>query len=99
MKIVYTEIADQQLDDILLYLYNKFGYEKAESFENRLKKIEKLLSEHPKTMASFYDTGTRKILVNPFITLIYEINEKEKIIYFLTFWFNRNNPEDVLKYL
>jgi len=57
------------------------------------------LKKHPKSFGSFHETDKRKFLINPYITAIYGIDDANELIRIYSFWFNRKNPEDLLKYL
>jgi hypothetical protein len=38
-------------------------------------------------------------MVNPYITVVYNVNEELEYIEILNFWFNRSNPEVLLQHL
>jgi len=99
MRVVRTRIARAEYEDIVLYLFEKFGIEFAMKFEESFKYKKEQLKKHPKSFGSFHETDKRKFLINPYITAIYGIDDANELIRIYSFWFNRKNPEDLLKYL
>lgn len=99
MKIKFSKIAQLEYEEIINYLYDNFGKEKATKFSDVLKQNLKQVKQFPESFSFFYNTNKRKFMVNPYITVIYNVNEDLECIEILNFWFNRSNPEVLLQHL
>jgi plasmid stabilization system protein ParE len=99
MKVVLTEVAQEQYNEIIYYLNAGFGKEKALQFSESLKQNIIHLKKFPESCPFFFETNKRKFMLSPFITVIYEVNTAMKRIEILNFWFNRSNPEVLLQHL
>lgn len=99
MKVVYSKIAQEQYNEIVYYLNDRFGKEKAQRFSELFKHRLKQIKTFPESGSFFFDTNHRKMMINPYITIIYNINSSNNSIEILNFWFNRSNPEVVLQHL
>lgn len=93
MKLIFSSRADQDYFEIVQYLDENFGIEKAISFEKQLKEKLILVKRQPLAFGFFLDIDYRKCLINPYITMIYSVTFKEIRIH--TFWFNRANPDKI----
>jgi len=99
MKVVFTEVAQEQYNEIIYYLNAGFGKEKAQQFSESLKQNITQVKRFPESCPFFFETNKRKFMVSPFITVIYEVNVAIKRIEILNFWFNRSNPDVLLQHL
>jgi plasmid stabilization system protein ParE len=99
MKVKFSRIAQLEYDEIIKYLFDTFGKEKATRFSELLKQNLKQAQQFPYSFSFFYNTNKRKFMVNPYITVVYNVDEKLGYIEILNFWFNRSNPEILLKHL
>jgi plasmid stabilization system protein ParE len=99
MKINYSLVAQEEYIEILYYLADKFGEQKAIKFEEDFVSNLEQLQKFPESFGGFYETNKRKFMINKNISVIYKINEISKTIEILNFWFNRSNPEVVLQHL
>lgn len=99
MKIKFSKIAQLEYEEIIYYLYDNFGKEKAIKFSNLLKQNLKQVKQFPKSFSFFQNTDKRKFMLNPYITVIYVVNEEVDCIEILNFWFNRSNPGVLLQHL
>lgn len=99
MKIRFSKLAQPEYNEIILYLFDTFGLENAEKFEIQFQSNLKQLKQFPHSFSNFFETEKRKFMVNPYITVVYNINEEYNYIEILTFWFNRSNPQDLIQNL
>ena len=99
MNVVFSVVAQEQYNEIIYYLNDSFDKEKAKQFSETLKKKMIQLKAFPESCPFFYETNKRKFMVNPYITVIYNVNEAQKSIEILNFWFNRSNPEVLIQHL
>ena len=99
MKIRFSKLAQVEYNEIVIHLFNAFGIEKAEKFELQFKNNLKQLKQFPYSFSHFFETDKRKFMVNPYITVVYNINEEHDYIENLTFWLNGSDPQTLLKYL
>ncbi|WP_310378376.1 type II toxin-antitoxin system RelE/ParE family toxin [Flavobacterium sp.] len=99
MKIKFSKIAQLEYEEIINYLYDNFGKEKAIKFSDLLKKNLNQVNQFPESFSFFQNTDKRKFMLNPYITVIYNVNKDLKCIEILNFWFNRSNPEVLLQHL
>ncbi len=99
MKINFSIIAQEEYKEIIYYLADKFGTEKAIQFETDFKSNLKQLQNFPYSFGGFHKTNKRKFMVNKNITVIFQINESSEAIEILNFWFNRSNPDVIMQHL
>jgi plasmid stabilization system protein ParE len=99
MKIRFSNLAQVEYKEIVIYLFDTFGIEKAEKFEIQFKDNLRQLKQFPYSYSNFFETDKRKFMVNPYITVVYNINEELGYVEILTFWFNRSDPQTLLKHL
>jgi plasmid stabilization system protein ParE len=99
MKIRFSKIAQLEYKEIINYLFDNFGKEKATKFSDLLKQNLKQVKQFPESFSFFQNTDKRKFMVNPYITVIYNVNKDLVCIEILNFWFNRSNPDVLLKHL
>ena len=99
MKIRLSKLAELEYREIIFNLADKYGDEKAIQFEMDFETKREQLRKFPFSFGTFYETKKRKFMVNPYITVIYNVNEDLECIEILNFWFNRSNPEALLRHL
>ena len=99
MKIQFSKIAQQEYEEIIHYLYDTFGKDKATKFLDLLKQNLKQVKQFPESFSFFQNTDKLKFMVNPYITVVYNVNKDLDCIEILNFWFNRSNPEVLLQHL
>ncbi len=99
MKIKFSKIAVLEYQEIVKYLYDHFGRESAITFSDSLKQNLNQVGAFPESYSYYFQTDKRKFMVNPHITVIYKVNNDLKYVEILNFWFNRSNPDVLLKHL
>jgi plasmid stabilization system protein ParE len=99
MNIAYSLVAQEEYIEVLYYLADKFGEEKAIKFELDFVSNLEQLQKFPHSFGGFYETDKRKFMVNKNISVIYRINEITATIEILNFWFNSSSPEVLLQHL
>lgn len=99
MKINYSKVSQSEYEEIIAYLYDNFGKESAIKFSEALIQNLKQVAVFPESFSFYQDTTYRKFMVNPYITVIYKINNDLNCVEILNFWFNRSNPKVLLKHL
>lgn len=99
MRIRFSRIAQLEYDEIIHYLFDAFGKDKAVTFSEALQQNLKQVKQFPQSFSFFQNTDKRKFMVNPFITNIYSINDELGYVEILNFWFNRSDPGVLLKHL
>jgi plasmid stabilization system protein ParE len=99
MKINYSKVSQSEYEEIIAYLYENFGRESAVKFSEALIKNLKQVAVFPESFSFYQNTTHRKFMVNPYITVVYKINSDLDTVEILNFWFNRSNPEVLLKHL
>jgi plasmid stabilization system protein ParE len=99
MKINYSKVSQSEYEEIIAYLYDNFGRESAIRFSVALIQILKQVALFPESFSFYQETSYRKFMVNPYITVVYQVNNDLNYVEILNFWFNRSNPEVLLKHL
>lgn len=99
MKIKLSKLALLEYQEIIFEIAKKFGEDKAIQFEKDFEEKRRQLRNFPFSFGQFYDTNKRKFMVNPYITVVYNVNEELQQVEILNFWFNRTNPNVILKHL
>lgn len=99
MKIKFSKIAQLEYDEIIKYSHDNFGKEKVINFSDSLKQNLKQVKQFSHIFSFFQNTNKRKFMVNPYITVVYNINNELEYVEILSFWFNRSNPEILLQHL
>uniref|UniRef100_UPI00404A2786 type II toxin-antitoxin system RelE/ParE family toxin n=1 Tax=Flavobacterium sp. TaxID=239 RepID=UPI00404A2786 len=99
MKLVFSNIAQIEYDEIIFYLNDRFGKEKAVQFSEILQQRLKQVKQFPESFGYYYETNYRKLMVNPYITVINNYDKTLGRVEILNFWFNRANPDVILKHL
>lgn len=93
MKIVWTQNAQDEFINNLLYVEAEWSFSVAKKFESEVfKKLEQLKSNSNTFQKSGYGE-TQKLFITKHISLFYLV-EKEEII-LLHFWNNAQNPENL----
>ena len=99
MKLIFSAVAQEEYNEIIIFLHSKFGTEHAKRFSETLKNKLQQIKTFPESCPHFFDTRKRKFLVNAYTTVIYDFDKDLNRIEILNFWFNRLNPESVLQHL
>jgi plasmid stabilization system protein ParE len=99
MKIKFSEIAKLEFEEIVHHLFEIYGRDKAINFSELLKQNLKQVETFPDSFGYFLETQNRKFMVTPYITIIYKVNHEFGQVEILNFWFNRSNPNVLLKHL
>jgi len=99
MKVRLSKLATLEYREIIFNLADQYGDEKAIQFEIDFEAKREQLRKFPFSFGTFFETQKRKFMVNPYITVIYVVNEDLECIEILNFWFNRANPEVLLQHL
>jgi|LakWasMet20_HOW5_FD_contig_21_912330_length_463_multi_5_in_0_out_0_2 plasmid stabilization system protein ParE len=99
MKINYSLVAQEEYIEVVYYLADKFGEAKAIKFEEDFLSNLEQLQNFSNSFGSFYKTNKRKFMVNRNVTVIFQVDEITGMVEILNFWFNRSNPEVLLKHL
>ena len=63
MKIQFSKIAQLEYEEIIHYLYDTFGKDKATKFLDLLKQNLKQVKQFPESFSFFQNTDKRKFLV------------------------------------
>jgi plasmid stabilization system protein ParE len=85
MKLIFSDIAKLEYEEIVYYINDKFNKHAASKFNSQLQSQLKLVKLFPESFSLFFDTQNRKFMVNPNVTVIYKINEAENRIEILNF--------------
>jgi plasmid stabilization system protein ParE len=85
MKLIFSDIAKLEYEEIVYNLNDKFNKYAALKFNTQLQSQLKLVKLFPESFSLFFDTQNRKFMVNPNVTVIYKINEAENRIEILNF--------------
>lgn len=99
MKLIFSAVAQDEYNEIIIFLYSKFGTNHAKRFSETFKNKLQQIKTFPESCPYFYDTKKRKFMVNAYTTVIYEFNKDLNRIEILNFWFNRSNTEAMLQHL
>lgn len=99
MLIKFSKIAQLEFEEIIVYLFDKHGREKAINFSDLVKQNLKQVEIFPESFSFFQETQNRKFMVTPYITVIYKVNHELNQAEILNFWFNRSNPNVLVKHL
>ena len=99
MKINYSLVAQEEYIEVMYYLADKFGEEKAIKLEEDFLSNLEQLQNFPSSFGGFYKTNKRKFMVNKNVTVIFQVDEAAEVVEILNFWFNRSNPDVLLKHL
>lgn len=99
MKINYLLVAQEEYIEVMYYLADNFGEEKAIQFEEDFLSNLEQLQNFPSTFGGFYKTNKRKFMVNRNVTVIFQVDEVTEVVEILNFWFNRCNPDVLLNHL
>jgi hypothetical protein len=99
MKVRLSKLATLEYREIIFNLADQYGDDKAMQFEIDFEAKRNQLRKFPFSFGTIFETKKRKFMVNPYITVIYIVNEDLKCIEILNFWFNRSNPEVLLQHL
>ena len=99
MEVKFSKIAELEFDEIVYYFYQNYGRDKAIKFTEIVRQNLKQIKIWPESFSFFQETNNRKCVITPSITVIYKINAELHQIEILNFWFNRSNPNFLLKHL
>lgn len=99
MKIKFSNIAKLEFEEIVKHLYDVYGRDKAINFSDLVKQNLKQVVIFSESFSFFQNTENRKFMVTPYISVIYKLNHELEQVEILNFWFNRSNPEVLLKHL
>lgn len=99
MKVRFSKLATLEYREIIFDLADRFGDEKAIEFEKDFEIKRNQLRNFPFSFGTFHETKKRKFMVNPYITVVYNVNEELGYVEILNFWFNRSNPNVLLQHL
>lgn len=90
MKVVLSDRAKNDLEDIKAYLVEEWGWKVFEEFYNKFDTTIKQIKNGIVTHQYYEDTQYRKVLITIHNTLIYYI--EEKTIYIVTILNNYKDP-------
>lgn len=99
MKINYSLVAQEECIEVVYYLADKFGEDKAIKIEEDFLSNLEPLQNFPSSFGGFYTTNEPKFMVNRNVTVIFQVDEGAEVVEILNFWFNRSNPDSILKQL
>lgn len=94
MEIIWTQNAQDEFINNLLFLESEWSFSVAKKFELEVFKKLELLKTNSNTFQKSGYADTQKMFITKHISLYYLV-EKEKII-LLHFWNNAQNPEDLI---
>lgn len=99
MKIKFSNIAKLEFEEIVKHLFDTYGRDKAIHFSDLVKQNLKQVAIFPESFSFFQNTQNRKFMATPYISVIYKVNHELDQVEILNFWFNRSNPDVLLKHL
>lgn len=92
-KIRWTPESEDTFDAVIEYLENRWTEREVLNFVSEANRLIDQITAHPEMYKSSKKKDIRVGLVVPQISLFYQIIESEKMIFLLSFWDNRQNPE------
>ena len=92
LKVAWTEEAEKQLDDVILYLESNWTEREIRNFFKKLESaITKIKSAPDRHKKSQRKEGTYEYQLSPQTTIFYSFNAKEIVV--LLLWPNKTNPK------
>lgn len=96
MKIIWTNNAENSLDEIIDEIIKKFSIDEAFAFHTKVFEIIEHLKTHPE-MGKIYNLRYRKFVITKQTSLFYRIDYDNQTIFINYFFYNRKNPNDLGK--
>lgn len=93
MKIIWSDKAENSLDEILDYLEDKFSVKTASEFDEEVYGIIRLIRENPFLFPIFSGNSIRKAIIHKYTTLFYRIEKDKNEILLISFFQSRKNPD------
>jgi plasmid stabilization system protein ParE len=94
LKARWTPEAEETFNNIIEYLENYWTENEVHSF---VQKSQKVIAQIEKNPYQFKSTGFNEIRI-AFVTkhnsLLYRVNEQDRMIELYTFWDNRKDPQE-----
>lgn len=96
MEIVWSNQAQKDYYKVLAYLHENWGLNEVRSFVDKTEEVLGVIKNHPKTFVeSPRKSNVRKGFVTKHNSLFYKVKPYKKEIILLTFWDNRQNPQNL----
>lgn len=96
MKVHLSKLAAIKTKLLLEYLENEWSISSKKKFLNQFKKSLKQLSNNPYIFPeSNYKKGIRRLVVTKQTSLLYKVDKEKELIYVITLFDNRQNPEKI----
>ena len=96
MKVHLSKLAAIKTKLLLEYLENEWSISSKKKFLNQFKKSLKQLSNNPYIFPeSSCRKGIRRLVVTKQTSLLYQIDKDKELIYVITLFDNRQNPEKI----
>lgn len=96
MKIIWTNTAENSLDDIINDIIKKFSINEASTFHSKVFEIIDNLKIYPE-MGKVYNSSYRKFVITKQTSLFYRVDYNSQTIYINYFFYNRKNPNVLRK--
>ncbi len=94
LKIVWTQEAENQLDETIKYLESNWSNDEINNFFNLLEEAIQTITKAPtRHKKSIRRSGTHEFQLTPHNTIFYSFNSKEVTV--LLFWSNRQDPNNI----
>lgn len=90
MNVVWTDIALSSLDDMIIYILCHFNDDVVSVLLNDIDRAVELISDNNR-IGQFVDNNLRKILVNKYTWLVYDIQGFDLVI--ILVYSPRDNPK------
>ncbi len=94
-KILWTDNALYELKETYLYLELNWTDKVLNRLSVKLDKTLKLLSQNPQLFQISEYKNIRKVVLLRFNTLYYRVDEENKVVEILSFFSNRQNPDNL----
>jgi plasmid stabilization system protein ParE len=91
-KIRWTKEANETFDKIIEYLENRWTNREIVNFVNQTNQVLIEISENPEMFKSSSKMKIRMGIITKQTSIIYQIDDRNKIIVLLSFWDNRQDP-------
>lgn len=91
MKIIWSDEAENSLDEILDYLEDEFSQKVASKFKEEVHRLIQLLKENPYLFPVFAYKNIRKAVIHKYTSLFYQIDSDKNEISLLSFFQSRQN--------
>lgn len=96
ITIYWSNRAEENYDDILKYLKKNWHFRIKDKFAKDVSATIKAIEQFPRIYPKFGDDeNLRKAVINPHVSLFYEIISDDEVE-IICLWNNRRNPDDLI---